>query len=357
MARHTVPGFHRGIVTLGTTLALCGGGLFLATPAHAVTVNELQAKVDEAARAHDEAASKVSELEAQAAQAQAKVDEVEGQLPAQRERAEKSMSAMYKMQQSSPGLVSLLLSSDTFTDFLTTYQRLSVVQKDNLSEVSRLAQLEDQLNSSKQELDAATSEATAERDQAADALSEAQSALDELNRQIAAQAAAEQAAREKAAAEASAQAAAQQAAQSQAASQDSAGQPAPTPGTSAGAAPSQPSNPGATDGSEVKTDGEWMIGSASAYSVADNTGGNGTASGEELTDNSMTVAVPASQSYLLGRSVQIRWGGKTVTARVTDTGGFAAYGRVLDLAGGVWKAFGFSSANDWGVRTVQYRFL
>ena len=71
----------------------------------------------------------------------------------------------------------------------------------------------------------------------------------------------------------------------------------------------------------------------------------------------MTVAVPASQRYLLGRTVEIRYGGKTITATVTDTGGFAGYGRVLDLAGGCWKAFGFSSCYDWGVRAVQYRFL
>lgn len=170
-------------------------------------------------------------------------------------------------------------------------------------------------------------------------MTEAQTALDELNAQIAAQAAAEAAAQ--------AQTEAQTQAQSQAAS---------SPAASAPAA-STPSNPSATDGSEVKSDGEWMIGMASAYSVDSNTGGNATASGDELTDDSMSVAVPLSQRYLLGRSVQIRYGGKTITAVVNDVGGFAAYGRVLDLAGGCWKAFGCSSASDWGVRAVQYRFL
>ena len=100
-----------------------------------------------------------------------------------------------------------------------------------------------------------------------------------------------------------------------------------------------------------------MIGMASAYSIDNNTGGNATASGDELTDDSMSVAVPLSQRYLLGRSVQIRYNGKTITAVVNDVGGFAAYGRVLDLAGGCWKAFGCSSAGEWGVRAVQYRFL
>ena len=108
---------------------------------------------------------------------------------------------------------------------------------------------------------------------------------------------------------------------------------------------------------DVETDGEWMCGLASAYDVDNNTGGTATASGAILTSDSVTVAVPASQYYLLGRTVEIRYGGKTITATVTDTGGFASYGRVLDLAGGCWKAFGFSSCYDWGVRAIQYRFL
>ena len=96
---------------------------------------------------------------------------------------------------------------------------------------------------------------------------------------------------------------------------------------------------------------------ATAIAAQVGTGNIVGASGAILTSDSVTVAVPASQSYLLGRSVQIRYGGKTITATVTDTGGFASYGRVLDLAGGCWKAFGFSSCYDWGVRAVQYRFL
>jgi hypothetical protein len=31
--------------------------------------------------------------------------------------------------------------------------------------------------------------------------------------------------------------------------------------------------------------------------------------------------------------------------------------RALDLQPGVFKAFGFSTCDDWGVREVQYRFL
>lgn len=107
----------------------------------------------------------------------------------------------------------------------------------------------------------------------------------------------------------------------------------------------------------VTRDEGWQQGTASAYTLACNDGYDATASGAKLTEDSMTVAVPSSRSYLLGRTVEIYYNGMTVTAKVTDTGGFAPLGRDLDLAGGVWRAFGATSTDNWGVRTVSYRFL
>lgn len=110
-------------------------------------------------------------------------------------------------------------------------------------------------------------------------------------------------------------------------------------------------------------DGTWSCGVASAYNVATNDDGKGnfgvstTSSGRALNDGSVTVAVPSSQSYLLGRVVEICYGDKVVVATVTDTGGFGKYGRCLDLAPGVYHALGADSPSDWGTRTIYYRFL
>lgn len=101
----------------------------------------------------------------------------------------------------------------------------------------------------------------------------------------------------------------------------------------------------------------WQSGAASAYDLEDNEGWDATASGVTLTRNSVTVAVPMSQSSLMGRTVQIVYGNQVVMATVTDVGGFAPMGRALDLAPGVWKAFGASTGDEWGVRTVHYRYL
>lgn len=348
----------RRAIMAGLAVALFCATTWTARPARAATVDELQAKVDQSVQAYDDATAEVNDLQAKIEDSQAKIDEVNAQLPQQRKLAEDSLRSLYKMRQSTPGLVSLLLSSDNFSDFLTTYHYIETVQNAQVDDVEKLAKMEGDLESAQQTLQASKTAADQKQQDAADAMAQAQSELDELNRQIEAQKAAEAAAAAKAAEEAAAQAAAQQqqeqeaaasaAAQAQAQTQAQANQSSSNP---------QPSNPSATDGSEVKDDGEWMIGSASAYSPESNTGGNATASGEILSESSVSVAVPASQRYLLGRTVQIRWNGKTVNAKVTDTGGFAAYGRVLDLAPGVYKAFGFSSASAWGVRVVQYRFL
>lgn len=112
---------------------------------------------------------------------------------------------------------------------------------------------------------------------------------------------------------------------------------------------------------EKQEEGSWLTGLASAYNIASSS--TQTASGATLDETSLTVAVPASQKHLLGRSVEISWNGITVVAVVTDTGGFASYGRALDLAPGVCAAFGVdtsgdaSNCNNWGVQTVKYRFL
>ena len=103
-----------------------------------------------------------------------------------------------------------------------------------------------------------------------------------------------------------------------------------------------------------QTQGEWLTGQASAYGLS---AGRQTASGATVTDNSVGVAVPVSQRYLVGKTIEIRYGGKTITTVINDTGGFEALGRVLDLQPGIWKYFGFSSEEAWGVRTVQYRIM
>ena len=100
---------------------------------------------------------------------------------------------------------------------------------------------------------------------------------------------------------------------------------------------------------------EWLTGVASAYDVASSS--TLTYSGRAFDDNCVTVAVPQGMEDYVGRPVEIVWNDQVVIATVTDTGGFAKYGRCLDLGGGVWKAFGCDEISDWGLQTIEYRYL
>ena len=109
----------------------------------------------------------------------------------------------------------------------------------------------------------------------------------------------------------------------------------------------------------VDTSG-WSSGVASAYGGATDPGcGTITANGSYVSESSMGVAIPLSWNRrdLLGHTVLISYGGKTVTAVINDLGGMGGGSRSLDLQPGVFRAFGADSCNGWGLRTVQYKIL
>lgn len=316
-------------VRAGLTAALA---LSLAMPgvAHATSLSELQGRIDESNEAYNTAVAHATELQDQIDANEARLAQIEEELPAKKDAAAKSLRVSYKMQAGSGDLIQLLLSSEDFNEVISTLQYLEKITSHNNAAVEDLAQATDELEQVQSALASQKAQVDSEVQSALASLTEANDARDQYEAQMAAQQAAQ---------------VRQAAAQQQATEQQ-------------GASSSDSTNKADSSSSQdVETDGEWMCGLASAYDVDNNTGGTATASGAILTSDSVTVAVPASQYYLLGRTVEIRYGGKTITATVTDTGGFASYGRVLDLAGGCWKAFGFSSCYDWGVRAVQYRFL
>lgn len=316
-------------VRAGLTAALA---LSLAMPgiAHATSLSELQGRIDESNEAYNTAVAHATELQDQIDANEARLAQIEEELPAKKDAAAKSLRVSYKMQAGSGDLIQLLLSSEDFNEVISTLQYLEKITSHNNAAVEDLAQATDELEQVQSALASQKAQVDSEVQSALASLTEANDARDQYEAQMAAQQAAQ---------------VRQAAAQQQATEQQGASRSDST------------SKADSSSSQDVETDGEWMCGLASAYDVDNNTGGTATASGAILTSDSVTVAVPASQYYLLGRTVEIRYGGKTITATVTDTGGFASYGRVLDLAGGCWKAFGFSSCYDWGVRAVQYRFL
>lgn len=329
-------------VRAGLTAALA---LTLAMPgtARAASLDELQGRINESNEAYNTAVAHATELQDQIDANEARLAQIEEELPAKKEAAAKSLRAAYKMQAGGGDLIQLLLSSEDFNEVISTLQYLEKITSHNNAAIEDLAQATDELEQVQSALASQKAQVDSEVQSALDSLNEANDARDQYEAQVAA----EQAAQVHQAAAQQQESVTQQTSERQ-------GSTTQQQGASGSDSTTKSDSPANQD---VEIDGEWMSGLASAYDVDNNTGGSATASGAILTSDSMTVAVPASQYYLLGRTVEIRYGGKTITATVTDTGGFASYGRVLDLAGGCWKAFGFSSCYDWGVRAVQYRFL
>ena len=172
-------------------------------------LSAVQAQVQEANQAYDDANDKVSELEGQIKDNEERISQIEEELPALRERASDSIRMLYKMQQSSGSLIDLMLSSENFFDLVTTIQYLDVIQEHNSDAVDALMVAASELQQAQADLDSQMRAAEDERQNASDALAAADTARANLEAEIAAQAAAEEAARQAALKEAEEEAAQQ----------------------------------------------------------------------------------------------------------------------------------------------------
>lgn len=315
--------FVRAVLALGcialfaVALASMPGAV---DPAHADEVSEAK---DALAQAESELADLREErdaLEAGIAKLQEEIDAVAAQAIDAQRACQESLdrlknSAVFHYKLGGVTLYDMVLSSASLTELLSTADYLEAIESSLAAEARNQQDRTEALKDTMRTLDAKKIEQNALRDELAAKEDEAQALVEEASARV------DEAEQERLEA------------------------------LAALAAPS---------GSVFETgviDGSWQLGFASAYSFADNDGWDATASGIPLDWTSYTVAVPISQRYLLGRSVEISYNGMSLVATITDVGGFEAYGRALDLAPGVWRAFGAGSVNEWGVRQVAYRFL
>lgn len=310
-------------------VAVAASLLLLANPTRGlgVTEGDVSAARDEAAlRRSDEAAA-----EGRAGAAQAEIDRLAQDIAERQEgaaRRERALASM--MREGYKGniplsLKSVLLSAENPGDAVAGMryadmmrERLSTLTRQIKHDESELRQAYDDVSALKDEQEALSQSMHEQAEAAEGRAGEMQRQLDEDE------------AKRKAEAEAAAAAA-------------SSGTVAPTFET------------GSTDG--------WRTGVASAYGgwSDPSTGAvSGTATGDVCDDWSMGVAVPMAwpdyRSYF-GRQVEISYDGQSVVATVNDCGYMGGGSRSLDLQPGVFKAFGFSDCDSWGLRTVSYRFL
>ena len=308
---------------------------------------------------------------------QKRIDETTAQaLEAQQEvidgRAALAKAAVYEYRGgSAQSLVMLLLEAQSFDELVRNLVYLSSVVQYQVDEIeaqrersARFDALMEDLNAQKDEQEGKLAELEEKKVQAEQTVSDAStrlqgaqseysSMLEELQRKIEEAEAQGSAPTEPVAVDESNTNTSRPGDQMTDVAPDPSPSPAPDGGSGSDPAPEPAPDPGVG----------WSTGVASAYggSTDPYTPNPGTtATGAVCDDWSMGVAVPMAwprywQYY--GRTVEISYGGMTVFAIVNDCGYMGGGSRSLDLQPGVWKAFGFSSCNDWGLRTVSYRFL
>ena len=185
-------------------LAIAAGlGLALVpTTALAATYEELQQQVEDATAAYEQASANVDKINGEIDANEQRIADLEAEMPAQRQRASESVRTLYKLQQSSNGLVDLLLSSEDWSEFLATLTYLDRIQARNMDELKVLADMNAELQQERDTLSARYAQASQEADRALTAQQEALAAREEVRMQAIAQAEAERAAAEAAVAEA-----------------------------------------------------------------------------------------------------------------------------------------------------------
>ncbi len=351
----------------GLTAALTFGQTLAPTSALAATAEtssslaSLQQQVNDAATTYQAATDKASQLQSQIDELSDEILELESEkLPEQQKKASDATSNLYKMQMGSADLLTKLFTADSFSDFITLTKYATTIQEENTSELDSLNKLKDELSNKIKDLSSAKDEADSELQKATDALDQAKSAASAMQEKANAEDAAEQAV---------AQQAVQQAAALEAQAAGSSSVATVTRDSSATSTDSSSTqsstNSSSSNSASVNTNssnsssntGTWLTGSCSAYgSTSDNTLGHATATGAIVTESSMGIAMPIGKARY-GAKVELSYGGRTCIAVVNDCGGFGSYGRTFDLQPGVWRALGASSCEDWGVRTVSYRWL
>lgn len=379
-SRRTARPWARIACTAGLTVALGLTGTlapfaqaaYAATPETLAELQQLSDQVAQAAATHSEATARAAELNSQIEEQANEILHIEQDvMPEYRERASEAASRLYKMRETTGNIMTLLFNAPSFSDFITQLKYLDTIQDENVSVLQDLEEASAELSAKVAELSQAKDEAMVEEQRASDALAQVSAAQAQMEQRAASEDAAEAEAARRAADEAAAVqqqmqqqsgavdatapvaddgAATDQPATSQPAG-DQASEQAPAPeqgsGSEGGAVESAPDT--STDTGSDSSSG-WMSGVASHYGTGDGLMGSATASGEPVTESSMCIAM---LNVPLGTMVEIRYGGKTVVARVNDRGPYI-HGRVIDMQPAVARALGFISV---GVGTVEYRIL
>lgn len=144
--------------------------------------DEFQQEIERTAQEYEDAKAAVALAKQALEENRARVNELEQEIPLQQERSDSAARELYKIEQQSSGIVELLLSSDSYFDFLTNLEYVSRATDANISEINRLSAMKAEFDEKQSALKQAKRDADENADRASAALEAAQEARREAQR-------------------------------------------------------------------------------------------------------------------------------------------------------------------------------
>lgn len=352
--------FFRHAAAAAITAALVASSVPVAAFAEDTDLESLQNAAIAAGEQYDQAQQELDSLQQQIDDNEARIEEIEDQLPELKANASNAIATSYKIHQDQNSLLSLLLSADTFNDFITQLAYLNHIVGNATNDMNDLVAAQQELTQKQTELSQQKADEEAKVQAAKDAYDSANAAIDAAKEKAMENAAAQEAAYEAQQAQGQQDATVteiQEATQesssdSSSASTDTWAQDTSSQtqqqDTSSQSSSSNSSSSSSSSSSGSASAADYTYVEASMYGEGDGLMYGTTASGDTLTPTSMGVAM---RTMPLGTIIEITYNGRTVTAVVNDRGPYSG-NRQIDMQPAVASALGFS-----GVGTVGYRVV
>ncbi len=353
--------FFRHAAVAAITTALVASSVPVAAFAEDTDLESLQNAAIAAGEQYDQAQQELDSLQQQIDDNEARIEEIEDQLPELKANASNAIATSYKIHQDQNSLLALLLSADTFNDFITQLAYLNHIVGNATNDMNDLVAAQQELTQKQAELSQQKADEEAKVQAAKDAYDSANAAIEAAKEKAMENAAAQEAAYEAEQAkgeqdatvteiqEATQDSSSDSSAQTSTQAQETSSQSQQQDTSSQSSAPqaSAPASSSSSSSSAAPAASYTYV-EASMYGEGDGLMYGTTASGDTLTPTSMGVAM---KTMPLGTIIEITYNGRTVTAVVNDRGPYSG-NRQIDMQPAVASALGFS-----GVGTVGYRVV
>lgn len=353
--------FFRHAAVAAITAALVASSVPVAAFAEDTDLESLQNAAIAAGEQYDQAQQELDSLQQQIDENEARIEEIEDQLPELKANASNAIATSYKIHQDQNSLLALLLSADTFNDFITQLAYLNHIVGNATNDMNDLVAAQQELTQKQAELSQQKTDEEAKVQATKDAYDSANAAIEAAKEKAMENAAAQEAAYEaqqaqgqqdatvteiQEATQESSSDSSSASADTQAQDTSSQTQRQDTPSQSSSSNSSSSASSSSSSSSASAADYTYV--EASMYGEGDGLMYGTTASGDTLTPTSMGVAM---KTMPLGTIIEITYNGRTVTAVVNDRGPYSG-NRQIDMQPAVASALGFS-----GVGTVGYRVV